>query len=143
MLELNGCDLTTDVDAAHYIKTELVTVTFARQAGELTSLEGPNRYAVGDAVVTGSTGSCWSVARQRFDAKYEPVAPTQAGQDGPYAARPVPVLAKQMAEPFTIARCAGGDVLRGNAGDWLLQYGPGDFGLAEQARFARIYTRVA
>ena len=64
------------------------------------------------------------------------------GQDGSYQARPIPVLAKQMAEAFTVARCEGGDLLRGQAGDWLLQYAPGDYGVAEQARFAKVYRKT-
>lgn len=142
MLELKNIDLATDAAAAPYVKTEIVAVEFARQEGELTSLEGPNRYRVGDALITGSTGSRWSVSRERFEAKYEAVPPTAGGQDGAYRARPLPVLARQIAEPFTAARSAGGDVLRGKAGDWLLQYGPGDFGVAEQARFAQVYRKV-
>ena len=54
----------------------------------------------------------------------------------------MPVLAKQMRERFSIARSAGGDVLRGEAGDWLLQYAPGDYGIAEDARFRRVYRTV-
>lgn len=142
MLELTNTDLTTDPSATRYVKTEVVTVTFARQEGELLSLEGPNRYQMGDALITGSTGSRWSVSRDRFDAKYVAVPPTVAGEDGRYGARPIPVLAKQISEPFTAARSAGGDVLRGNAGDWLLQYGPGDFGVAEHSRFTHIYTKT-
>ena len=46
-----------------------------------------------------------------------------------------------MTEAFTAARSAGGDVLRGKPGDWLLQYAPGDFGVADQARFAEVYRR--
>jgi hypothetical protein len=142
MLALQDIDLATDPAAARYVKTEIVAVEFARQDGELISLEGPNRYRAGDALVTGSTGSRWSVSRDRFEAKYEAVPPTTAGDDGSYRARPVPVLARQMAEAFTAARSAGGDLLRGNAGDWLLQYAPGDFGVAGQARFAQVYRRV-
>jgi len=142
MLELKNIDLTTDPAASRYVKTEIVTVTFAREAGELASLEGPNRYQAGDALITGSTGSRWSVSRRRFEEKYEALPPTAAGEDGRYAARPIPVLAKQYAEPFTATRSAGGDVLRGDAGDWLLQYGPGDFGVAAHRRFARIYKAV-
>ena len=136
MLELKDIDLTTDPAAASYVKAEVVTVAFARQDGELLSLEGPNRYRVGDALVTGLTGSRWSVSRQRFDLKYEAVPPTRNGEDGRYAAKPIPVLAKRIDEPFAAARSAGGDTLRGNAGDWLLQYAPGDFGIADQSRFA-------
>ena len=142
MRELQDIDLATDPAAARYIKSEVVTVNFALAAGELSSLEGPNRYEMGDAIITGSTGSRWSVSRERFDAKYEPVSPLKAGDDGRYAARPVPVLAKQFHEPFTALRSAGGDRLHGKPGDWLLQYAPGDWGVCEQARFAAIYRRA-
>jgi hypothetical protein len=142
MRELKNIDLTQDPDAAHYLKTEVVQVVFAPEPGELISLEGPNIYQVGDAIITGCTGDRWSVDRHRFEAKYQPVAPTQAGDDGAYTAKPVPVLARQINEPFTAARSAGRDVLRGEAGDWLMQYGPGDFGVCCQSRFARVYQRV-
>ncbi|MBU0753206.1 MAG: PGDYG domain-containing protein [Gammaproteobacteria bacterium] len=143
MLALADIDLTTDSAATHYVKDEVVDVAFATAAGELTSREGPNRYQTGDALITGSTGDRWSVSRDRFDEKYEPLPPLPAGADGPYRARPIPVLAKQMPEPFTIARRAGGDLLRGEAQDWLLQYAPGDYGIVENARFARVYRRLA
>ena len=142
MLELKNIDLTTDPAAASYVKTEVVTVAFARRDGELLSLEGPNRYAIGDALVTGFTDSRWSVSRQRFDLKYEAVPPTRMGDDGSYKAKPIPVLAKLIPVAFTAARSAGGDVLRGNAGDWLLQYAPGDFGIADKSRFAQVYRKV-
>ena len=142
MLELRDIDLAADPLAARYVKEEIVSVEFARQAGELMSLEGPNRYRAGDAIVTGLTGTRWSVARERFEAKYEAVAPTRMGDNGRYAARPVPVLARQSAEPFSAERSAGGDRLQGKAGDWLLQYGPGDFGVAGQERFKRIYRKL-
>ena len=143
MLELTDIDLTTDPAAASYVKAEVVTVIFARVQGELLSLEGPNRYQPGDALITGATGSRWSVSRERFDAKYDALAPTLAGEDGRYQARPIPVLAKKIPEPFTAARSSGGDLLRGNAGDWLLQYGPGDFGVAEDRRFTLVYQKIA
>jgi hypothetical protein len=139
MLELRNIDLTQDVSAARYVKDEVVQVAFAREPGELVSLEGPNRYAVGDALVSAATGERWSVSRERFAAKYQAVAPGVMGVDGPYRANPVPVLGRQMQEPFTLARSAGGDVLSGAAGDWVLQYAPGDYGVVAQARFARVY----
>lgn len=142
MLELTAIDLATDPLAARYVKDETVAVAFAREPGELISLEGPNRYAPGDALISGATGSRWVVSRDRFDAKYAALPPTVAGEDGHYRARPVPVLARQIGEPFTALRSAGGDRLRGKAGDWLLQYAPGDFGVAENARFAQVYRRI-
>jgi hypothetical protein len=142
MIELKNIDLTTDSAAESYVKAEVVTVMFARGDGELLSLEGPNRYTAGDALITSLTGSRWSVSRQRFDLKYEAVPPTVMGDDGSYKAKPIPVLARQIHEAFTAARSTGGDILRGNAGDWLLQYAPGDFGIADQSRFAQVYRKL-
>ena len=107
MLKLENINLAADLLAARYVKAETVEVTFAREAGELISLEGPNRYQTGDALITGSTGSRWSVSRERFDPKYAPLAPLNAGEDGRYRSRPLPVLARQIQEPFTAARSAG------------------------------------
>jgi len=132
-------DLSTDSSAALFLKDETVDVVFAAAAGELVSREGPNRYQAGDALITGSTGDRWSVSRDRFEAKYTPVALLQAGKSGLYRANPVPVLARQMPEAFTLERCAGGDLLHGQAQDWLLQYAPGDFGIIANARFQQVY----
>ncbi len=140
MLAFKDIDLRTDHSAQHFLKDEVVDVCFASADGELISPEGPNRYAVGDALITGSTGNRWSVSRQRFDAKYAPVPPTLAGADGRYQCKPLPVLAKQISEAFSIPRSAGGDLLRGAAHDWLLQYAPGDFGIVENSRFQRVYS---
>lgn len=142
MQELKNIDLRTDAQSATYIKNEIVTVEFATAAGELMSREGPNRYQPGDAIVTGSTGDRWCVSRARFDAKYAALVPTLAGADGSYRNRPIPVLAKQMREPFSLARSQGGDILHGTAGDWVVQYGEGDYGAVEQQRFASVYVRV-
>jgi PGDYG protein len=142
MLELANLDLRTDPAARQYVKDEVVAVAFATGAGELTSREGPNRYRAGDALITGSTGDRWSVSRERFDLKYEPVAPGTAGIDGPHRAKPLPVLARQLDEPFTIAREAGGDLLKGLAQDWVMQYAPGDYGVVENARFQQVYRAL-
>lgn len=142
MLELDSIDLATDSAARRYVKQEEVDVIIARDAGELLSREGPNRHVPGDALITGSTGDRWSVSRDRFDAKYEPVPPLQRGMDGRYRAKPMPVLARQMERPFSIARKKGGDTLRGHANDWLLQYAPGDYGIVENARFVLVYRTL-
>jgi len=142
MFEFTDIDLATDPLAARYVKTEIVTVAFAQCEGQLASPEGPNRYRAGDALITGSAGTRWCVSRERFNAKYEALAADGADRDGRYKARPVPVLARQIGEPFTAARSSGGDVLHGDARDWLLQYGPGDFGIARNDRFAQVYRKI-
>ena len=135
-------DLRTDPRACAYVKHEVVEVCFARAPGTVLSREGPNRYGEGDAILTGSTGDRWSVSRQRFEARYRALSGTPPGADGRYVSQPIPVLARQMAHDFTIARSAGGDLLRGLANDWLLQYAPGDYGVVENARFAHVYRRT-
>lgn len=142
MRELHDVDLRKDPHAAHYAKDETVQVTFAPDAGQLISREGANRYAKGDALVTGATGDRWSVSRARFDAKYEALAPLKHGVDGAYRNLPIPVLARQMGVPFCVARSAGGDLLHGKAGDWLVQYAPGDYGIVDAKRFDAVYRRA-
>ncbi|KHK54894.1 hypothetical protein PI87_14990 [Ralstonia sp. A12] len=140
MPTLQHVDLRADPAARPFIKDETVQVDFAAQPGELMSLEGPNRYAPGDALITGSTGDRWVVSRERFDAKYLPADASLAhGQAGAYRNRPSVVLAKQMNEPFSMARSEAGDVLHGQAGDWVLQYAPGDYGVVQAQRFAKVY----
>jgi uncharacterized protein (DUF2237 family) len=136
---LEDPDLRADLDAVWAVKDELVTVEFAVTAGSLESAVGTNRYAVGDALITGTTGDRWCVSRDRFEAKYAAEAPTQIGQPGSYRNRPVPVRAKRMDTPFCVRRSAGGDVLHGEAGDWLVQYAPGDHGIVAAARFESVY----
>jgi hypothetical protein len=139
LLELDECDLRADPAAQWVVKDETVEVEFAAAAGTLESAVGLNRYSAGDAQLTGSTGDRWCVSRDRFDAKYRPEPPNSQGQAGRYRNLPVPVLAKRMAAAFSVARSAGGDVLRGNAGDWLVQYAPGDHGIVAAPRFESVY----
>lgn len=44
-----------------------------------------------------------------------------------------------MSEAFSMARSEAGDVLHGKAGDWVLQYAPGDYGVVQAQRFAKVY----
>jgi len=139
LLELDECDLRADPAAQWVVKDETVEVEFAAAAGVVESAVGLNRHSAGDALLTGSTGDRWCVSRDRFDAKYRPVPPISHGLPGRYRNLPVPVLAKRMTVAFSVARSAGGDVLRGNAGDWLVQYAPGDHGVVAQVRFDSVY----
>ena len=140
MIELKDIDLRDDPAARRYVKDEVVAVEFAQESGELMSLEGANRYEPGDALITGTGGARWVVERTRFNDKYVPADSALAhGAAGPYRNRPAVVLAKRMDEPFSMARRAAGDVLTGTAGDWVLQYAPGDYGVVRADRFAQVY----
>ncbi len=139
VLKLENSDLTRDSGACWVMKDEVVSVEFAAVPGVLESAVGLNCYAAGDALVTGSTGDRWCVSRDRFDAKYQPEAPTHPGKPGRYRNHPILLLAKRMTAAFAVERSAGGDLLRGNAGDWLVQYAPGDHGIVAAARFDSVY----
>lgn len=140
MIELNDVDLRDDPLAGRFVKDEVVVVEFAQASGELMSLEGANRYERGDALITGTGGARWVVERRRFDGKYAPAEAALAhGEPGRYRNLPAVVLAKRMQAPFAIARRAAGDVLTGAAGDWVLQYAPGDYGVVRADRFAQVY----
>lgn len=139
MLELHDIDLRHDGAARRYSKQETVHVTFAPAPGRVLSSVGFNCYVAGDALVRGTDGDSWCVSRERFELAYEPLAPTAAGQPGRYRNRARTVLAKQMSTAFRCRRIAGGDWLQGRSGDWLLQYAPGDLGVATAERFERVY----
>jgi PGDYG protein len=137
--KLENPDLAADQDAQWVVKDEVVSVEFAAAAGALQSAVGWNHYDAGDALLTGSTGDRWCVTRDRFDLKYLPEPSVLPGRPGRYRNRPVAVLAKRMSVEFSVERSAGGDVLQGHAGDWLLQYAVGDHGIVAAARFDRVY----
>ncbi|AME24779.1 MULTISPECIES: PGDYG domain-containing protein [unclassified Burkholderia] len=139
MTSITHLDLTADSATQRVVKDEAVHVQFAHEPGSLMSLEGPNRYETGDALITGATGERWVVSRDRFNAKYLPHDGVEHGDAGVYRNIPVVVLAKQMHESFSIARSEAGDVLHGVAGDWVMQYAPGDYGVVKAARFAKVY----
>lgn len=138
-MDIEAIDLRQDPGALWYLKDETVAVVFARSAGTVASREGPNHYRAADALVIGSGGDRWSVSRDRFDERYLSVPPLRHGADGAYRNKPLPVLAKRILEAFTVRRCAAGDLLQGRAGDWLLQYAPGDWGIVDDAKFRRLY----
>lgn len=142
VLELEGVDLLTDAAARRFVKHETVSVEFAAASGVLMSRVGPNSYLPGDALVTGADGDRWCVSRDRFEAGYVPLTGVAPGASGQYRNRPREILAKQMTEAFRCRRTAGGDWLEGRAGDWLLQYAPGDHGIAADARFRLVYRFV-
>lgn len=112
-----------------------VKVKFADKAGNLTTLEGDVGYEAGAAILTGDTGVKWPVERAKFDASYDAVN----GADGNYQKRPIEVLAMQLTEPTSVKVGYVNDLITGQVGDWLVQYGEGDFGIVGEEIFAKTY----
>lgn len=133
-------DLRDDGDARRARKRPLaLRVTFADADGTLDTREGPVAYRRGDALLTGTAGERWPVPRERFDATYEPVAPLRAGKPGAYRKRPAVVWAKRMRDAFAVQLSDERGTLRGEAGDWLVQYAPGDLSVVDDDVFERSY----
>ena len=100
------------------------------------------RFQTGDAVVTGTSGESWPIARATFESTYSAVPEGRMGQDGKFFKKPLPILGVQMREPFTVTARWG--KLEGQSGDWLIQYDEAgrDFGIVGQAIFERTYRRL-
>jgi hypothetical protein len=119
-----------------------VEVEFAAAAGTLATAEGPVAYEPGDALLTGPAGERWPVPRARFLHDYEMVDGGRAGTPGRYRKRPGAVRALRMNAPFTVTLPNGRGTLSGAAGDWLVQYGPGDQAVVAASIFAATYELV-
>ena len=116
-----------------------VRVAFAAADGVCETMEGPVHYRRGDAVLTGSRGESWPVARGSFLDSYEPVAGGVAGKDGCYRKLPVPVLALRLERSMAVPVGWQNDPLHARPGDWLLHYADGSYGVVNDAIFRETY----
>lgn len=132
-------DLSVDSRALRAVKRSIpVQVRFARADGVCQTLEGPVGYRVGDAILTGIAGENWPVERAKFNERYVPVEGSALGTDGNYVKKPLVVFALRLYASIDVPMLAGG-ILRGVPGDWLLQYGTGDYGIAKDEIFKATY----
>lgn len=116
-----------------------VQVRFADQADEIETMEGLVHAAAGDAIVTGVFGEPWPVARASFAGKYEAVPPLAMGDPGVYRSLPIEVVGVRIHEAFEVVLVDGRSRLRGDAGDWLVDYGDGALGIVNAAVFEATY----
>jgi hypothetical protein len=119
-------------------KTFPVPVRFADKDGVMNTLEGEVAYVRGDALACGVHNECWPIGAEYFAQNYIPMPGTQAGQDGLYYKKPVVVVVARMAEAFSI-NTPDGALLHGEAGDWLVQYELGHYGIVQDEIFAESY----
>jgi hypothetical protein len=133
-------DLALRVDAAKYVKKpRFFAVQFADTEQTIATLEGPVLCRAGDAIVTGTAGEQWPVPKEVFFSKYVAVPPTCNGESGQYQSLPQTVLAVQIRTVAEIELSAGRGRLTGAAGDWLVQYAPGDCGIVRDDIFRHTY----
>jgi hypothetical protein len=116
-------------------------VEFAAGPCMVQTKEGAVAAATGDAIITGTAGERWPVGPKRFSAAYRPVPPTVAGQSGTYETLPAEILALRMTGTFEVL-LTGGSRLRGERGDWLVDYGDGSLGIVAAALFLATYEII-
>ena len=116
-----------------------IQVRFTAEPCTVQTNEGLVYARPGDAIITGIAGEHWRVSRAHFGAKYRPVPPTVAGEAGHYVSLPNRIMCVPMSEPFEVLLADGVSRLQGAAGDWLVDYGDGSFGVVSPAIFAVTY----
>jgi len=119
-----------------------VQVSFADDDRTVETLEGVVHAKPGDAILTGIGGEQWRVSRRHFPDKYRPVAPTEHGETGAYVSLPNRVLALRMNSAFEVQLADGVSRLRGEAGDWLVDYGDGSLGIVAADVFSTTYEII-
>ena len=133
-------DLSVDRRAVRVVKCPIpVSVHFVTDASVCRTLEGVVAYRSGDAILTGPGGESWPVERAKFNERYAPVGGTSAGEDGRYVKKPLVVFAVRLDGYMELPMPAGG-MLRGAAGDWLIQYGASDYGIVKDEIYRATYV---
>src|SRR5262245_15340081 len=133
-------DLAADPRALRVCKRPIpVQAEFAAADGTCETLEGPVRFRAGDAILTGVRGERWPVRREAFLSSYQAVPPTTAGHDGAYLKDAAPAYAVRLEQRRDVPVGWQNDPLRGDPGDWLLQYADGTHGVLRDQIFRDSY----
>ncbi len=134
--DCNSMELAGDARALVVMKKPIpLKVEFAKEDGTINTKEGAQPFKVGDAIMTGTHGERWPIPISNFRDTYEAVDEA----NGLYAKKSIRVLALQMDEGFTVNVSWSKEPLVGKPGDWLVQYGKGDFGIVDKQIFEETY----
>jgi len=106
---------------------------FAEEDETIQTKEGSVGASAGDAIMTGTEGENWPIPREKFEQTYDVLEPGMA------AKKNIPVWAKEMPESFQVKVSWSDDLLQGAPGDFLVQYGPGDYGVVGADIFRKTY----
>ena len=106
---------------------------YAKKDQTINTKEGPVDAKKGDAIMTGTEGENWPIPADKFKKTYDDLG------DGTASKKNIPVHAKQMDNKFQVKVSWSKDLLQGNPGDYLVQYGPGDYGVVGQEIFKKTY----
>jgi hypothetical protein len=130
----NEIELTNDPSAQQVQKKAIpLQYRIAEKPEIVQTLENPVKARVGDYIMTGTRGENWPIPVEKMKETYDII------DDSTAAKKPLPVPAKQMQEDFFVTVSWSTDKLQGKPGDWLVQYGPGDYGVVEASIFDETY----
>ena len=130
----NEIELTND-PSAQQVQKKAIPLQFriAEQPETVQTLEGAVEAPAGAYIMTGTKGENWPIPADKFKETYDIIDKQHA------AKKPIPVPAKQMDQNFFVTVSWSPDKLQGEPGDWLVQYGPGDYGVVEAGIFDETY----
>ena len=127
-------DVSQDPDGFKTAKLPIpLEFRYAEADETIDTKEGPVGANAGDAIMTGTEGEQWPIPAEKFAQTYNDLG------DGTAAKKNIPVFAKQMMVPFKVKVSWSNDLLQGEPGDYLVQYGPGDYGVVGREIFAKTY----
>ena len=127
-------DLSQDPDGFETAKLPIpLEFEYSKRDGVIRTKEGEVSFKAGDAIMTGTEGEEWPIPAEKFAETYDDLG------DGTAAKKNIPVFAKEMTEPFQVKVSWSDDLLQGEAGDYLVQYGVGDYGVVGREIFGKTY----
>ena len=106
---------------------------YAEADETIDTKEGPVGAKAGDAIMTGTEGEQWPIPAEKFAQTYDDLG------DGTASKKNIPVFAKEMSAPFQVKVSWSDDLLQGEPGDYLVQYGPGDNGVVVRDILGKTY----
>ena len=127
-------DLSQDPEGFETAKKPIpLEFSFTDTDQTIETKEGSVQARAGDAIMTGTEGEQWPIPIEKFKQTYDDLG------DGTAAKKDIPVFAKEMSEPFQVKVSWSSDLLSGERGDYLVQYGPGDYGIVGKDIFLKTY----
>jgi hypothetical protein len=106
---------------------------YAETDETIETKEGSVGASAGDAIMTGTEGEQWPIPAEKFIQTYDDLG------DGTASKKNIPVFAIEMDEPFQVKVSWSDDLLQGEVGDYLVQYGAGDYGVVGREIFGKTY----
>jgi len=130
-------NLSQDPDAFETAKKPIpLDFRYAEDSETIQTKEGPVNASSGDAIMTGTKGESWPIPAEKFKQTYDILEPGKASKKN------IPVFAKEMQQPFQVKVSWSEDLLQGETGDFLVQYGPGDYGVVGAEIFRETYNET-